>query len=107
MRVSIDGMTRGARRRFGMAAGVLFVGLALAVWGASSSSGAVSDGSVKGKTVVLVSCGDTNPWCKVYNATILAGLQKAGIKTQYLQDPFDPTLQGAHLQRETPQHPAA
>ena len=107
MRASIDGMTGGAWRRLGVGAGLLFVGFALAVWGASSSSGAVSNASVKGKKVILVSCGDTNPWCKVYNATILAGLKKAGVQTQYLQDPFDPTVQVQHLQSAIAQHPAA
>jgi ABC-type sugar transport system substrate-binding protein len=106
MRDTIGGMTGGAWRRLSVAAGVLLVGLGLAVWGASSSSGATRDSSVAGRKVVLVSCGDANAWCKVYNATILAGLEKAGVKTQYLQDPFDPTLQVQHLQSAIAEHPA-
>jgi ABC-type sugar transport system substrate-binding protein len=72
----------------------------------SGGSGSSSGGeSASGKTVTLISCTNTNAWCKVYNETILDGLKKAGIQTELLQDPFEPTLQVQHLQAAIAKHP--
>ena len=62
---------------------------------APTSQSAAPD--VKGKTVKLVSCGDVNPWCAVYNATIIKDLEAQGVVVEYLQDPFDSALQIQHL----------
>jgi ABC-type sugar transport system substrate-binding protein len=72
-----------------------------------SESGSEAGESVAGKKVALVACGDVNPWCKVYNATIIEGLEKEGVEVQYLQDPFEPTLQVQHLESAIGQHPDA
>ena len=68
---------------------------AAAATGAASAAATVD---VTGKVVKLVSCGDVNPWCAVYNKTIIDGLTAAGVQVEYLQDPFDSALQIQHLQ---------
>jgi ABC-type sugar transport system substrate-binding protein len=75
--------------------------------GSASASADAGGGAVKGKKVVLVACGDVNPWCKVYNQHILDGLKAAGVETTYLQDPFDPVLQVQHLNQAIAQKPDA
>lgn len=65
--------------------------------GAATAGTAGSDG-VAGKRVTLVHCGDVNPWCAVYNKTIIDGLEAEGVKVEYLQDPFDVALEIQNLQ---------
>jgi ribose transport system substrate-binding protein len=64
---------------------------------ASGDSGSGGDGSLQGKHVALVSCGDANPWCKVYNHTLIDGLRAQGVKVDYLTDDFDPSVQVQNL----------
>jgi ABC-type sugar transport system substrate-binding protein len=73
---------------------------------AGTSAGASGGASVAGKKVILVHCGDVNPWCAVYNKTIIAGLKAAGADVQYLQDPFDVALEIQNLQTAIAAHPA-
>ena len=72
----------------------------LAACGSNSSNVSAGGGSgaVAGKKVTLVHCGDVNPWCAVYNKTIISGLEKEGVKVEYLQDPFDVALEIQNLQ---------
>lgn len=110
--MSADRVTAGAGRKFLVLAAMIIGTLVISACGSSGSSSSSSgtsssegSGSVSGKKVALVSCGDQNPWCKVYNATIREGLEKEGVEVQYLQDPFEPTLQVQHLQSAIGQHP--
>ncbi|GAA1904368.1 D-ribose ABC transporter substrate-binding protein [Nocardioides lentus] len=87
----------GARtRRVGAALAItVLVGTTAAC---GSDAGAdTADGEVEGKTVALVACGDVNPWCAVYNKTIVEGLEAEGVTVEYLQDPFDVALQIQNL----------
>jgi len=109
--LSTSGKRTGVKRGL-----VAFAGVTLAVSvltacgssnGSSSSSGAPTTSAtpgpaptsqsvapdIKGKTVKLVSCGDVNPWCAIYNATIIKDLEAAGAVVEFLQDPFDAALQ--------------
>ncbi len=108
-------MRQGQNSRSKLRLPLLSVGVAFALAGfvaacggsdKASTTPAIVDGA-KGKKVVLVSCGDVNPWCKIYNKTIVDGLTKAGATVQYLQDPFDPVLQVQNLNQAIAQKPAA
>ncbi len=113
--LSTSGKRTGVKRGL-----IAFAGVTLAVSvltacgssnGSSSSSGAPTTSAtpgpaptsqsgtpdVKGKTVKLVSCGDVNPWCAIYNATIIKDLEAAGVVVEFLQDPFDAALQIQNL----------
>ena len=117
--MSVKRVTAGTKWKV-LALLMLVVGaLTLAACGSSSrtsggsatssegSSGSSEGGeSVAGKKVVLVSCGDSNPWCKVYNSAIIEGLEAEGVHVQYLQDPFEPTLQVQHLESAIGQKPS-
>lgn len=65
---------------------------------APASEAAAPAADVAGKVVKLVSCGDVNPWCAIYNKTIIDLLTAEGVQVEYLQDPFDSALQIQHLQ---------
>lgn len=65
---------------------------------APASEAAAPAADVTGKVVKLVSCGDVNPWCAVYNKTIIDLLTAEGVQVEYLQDPFDSAMQIQHLQ---------
>lgn len=86
------------------AATVAALGLGLAGCGGGSTSSA-GGSDVSGKKVTLVHCGDVNPWCAVYNKTIIAGLKKEGVQVEYLQDPFDVSLEIQNLQTAIAAHP--
>lgn len=72
-----------------------------------SETASGSGGGIKGKTIALVSCGDVNPWCKIYNHTIIDALEKDGANVKYLQDPFDATVQVQNLNSAIGQKPDA
>jgi ABC-type sugar transport system substrate-binding protein len=75
----------------------LLATMALAACGSDEDGGSGSDG-VAGKKVIMVHCGDVNPWCAVYNKTIIDGLEAEGVEVEYLQDPFDVALEIQNLQ---------
>ncbi len=102
-----------ARRGLRALAGVISAGAVVAL-AACSSGGAPSpdaggegnaDSGVAGKRVVMVHCGDINPWCAVYNETVIEGLEAEGVEVEYLQDPFDVALQIQNLQSAIAQQP--
>jgi ABC-type sugar transport system substrate-binding protein len=74
---------------------------------ASTTDSGSGGGGAEGKKVALVACGDVNPWCKIYNKTIIDGLEAMGAEVQYLQDPFDPVLQVQNLNSAIAQKPDA
>ncbi|MGP3534534.1 sugar ABC transporter substrate-binding protein [Microbacterium sp. RD1] len=94
-------------------AGALAVAAAMVLTACSGGAAAPStgdpaaegDGSVAGKRVIMVHCGDINPWCAVYNKTIIDGLEAEGVTVEYLQDPFDVALQIQNLQSAIAQRP--
>lgn len=101
---------RGGKRI--LAAGMAVAAMAtLAACGSSSSTASGSSaaggagGSASGKKVIMVHCGDVNPWCAVYNKTIIDGLTAAGVQVEYLQDPFDVALEIQNLQTAIAEHP--
>ncbi|MEI8055885.1 MAG: sugar ABC transporter substrate-binding protein [Actinomycetes bacterium] len=110
MNFRMNGLPRG--RRAGVALAIAGLVGVTALSGCSSSSTPAASSApatsaaptgaattdVAGKRVVIVSCGDVNPWCAIYNKTIIAGLEAKGVKVEYLQDPFDSALQIQHLQ---------
>jgi ribose transport system substrate-binding protein len=75
--------------------------------GGASSAATGGSGSIKGKKVALVSCGDINQWCKAFNNTLKGHLAADGVDVTYLQDPFDAVLQGQHLDQAVAQKPDA
>jgi ABC-type sugar transport system substrate-binding protein len=72
--------------------------------GTATAAAAKSDG-VAGKTVVLVSPSDINPWMKQFTTHILDGLAAKGVKTKHLQDPFDPNRNVQNLNLALAQKP--
>lgn len=87
-------------RRTVVALAVTGLVLGAAACGGSSSGGtAGGSGSsdLSDKKVTLVHCGDVNPWCAVYNKTIIDGLEAEGVSVEYLQDPFDVALEIQNL----------
>lgn len=73
---------------------------------ASTNPGGASAGSVKGKSVVLVSCSASqNPWCGGINKEYAKKLTAAGAKVTVLQDPQDPSVQAQHFSQAIALHP--
>jgi ABC-type sugar transport system substrate-binding protein len=65
-----------------------------------------SSGSVKGKTVVLITCeASQNPWCGGINKEYAAKLKAAGAKVTVLQDAQDPAVQAQHFSQAIALHP--
>lgn len=96
------GRASGTRRRLrGLKHGTVTLavsGLLLSLTACGGSgSGADAGGELSDKKVTLVHCGDVNPWCAVYNKTIIDGLQAEGVSVEYLQDPFDVALEIQNL----------
>lgn len=84
----------------GVAAGLVLVGCASPGGGKPSS-----DGSLEGKKVTYIACGDQNQWCKAANHRMIDALEDAGVEVTYLQDPYDPVLQVQNLNQAIAQKP--
>jgi ABC-type sugar transport system substrate-binding protein len=74
---------------------------------ASSSASLSGTPSLRGKTVFVLSCPDSNTWCAAYNKTARRIGQAAGLKVVVLVDNFDPALQAQHMDQAIAQKPAA
>src|SRR4051812_22749295 len=101
---------RGVRKapslaRYGFIAGA--AALAVAGCGSSDSDSKSSSagGSISGKKVTLVTCGDANPWCKVFNQRIVDPLKAAGVKVTVLQNDFDAVLEVQQMNQAISQRP--
>jgi ABC-type sugar transport system substrate-binding protein len=64
-----------------------------------------AEGDLTGKTVTLVTCGTSNPWCKVFNDQIIGALEKAGVKVNVLENDFDAVLEVQQMNTAISQHP--
>jgi ABC-type sugar transport system substrate-binding protein len=53
----------------------------------------------------LVTCGDANPWCKVFNQRIIGPLKEAGAKVTVLQNDFDAVLEVQQMNQAISQRP--
>lgn len=96
----------GRRARLGGVSLLVVAALGLSACGSGTTTQAAGgSGGAQGKKVVLVHCGDVNPWCAVYNKTIITGLKAEGVEVEYLQDPFDVNLEIQNLQTAISQHP--
>ncbi|KQU85853.1 hypothetical protein ASD12_31105 [Mesorhizobium sp. Root102] len=74
---------------------------------ATMISGAVAhaEGDLAGKTVTLVTCGTSNPWCKVFNEQITGKLKAAGVKVNVLENDFDAVLEVQQMNEAISQQP--
>ncbi|MDE1173612.1 MAG: sugar ABC transporter substrate-binding protein [Parvibaculaceae bacterium] len=77
----------------------------LAAVAAVLSTTAHADGSLAGKTVTLVTCGTSNPWCKVFNDQITSKLKDAGVKVNVLENDFDAVLEVQQMNEAISQQP--
>lgn len=76
------------------------------ILGALSVAGtALAEGDLTGKTVTLVTCGTSNPWCKVFNDQIVTGLEGAGVKVNMLENDFDAVLSVQQMNEAISQKP--
>ena len=66
---------------------------------------ATADESLAGKTVTMVTCGTSNPWCKVFNDQIISKLKTAGVKVNVLENDFDAVLEVQQMNEAVSQHP--
>ncbi|MGH6938191.1 sugar ABC transporter substrate-binding protein [Hypericibacter sp.] len=57
------------------------------------------------KKVILVTCGPANPWCKVFNERIVAGLEAAGVKVSVLESDLDPVQEVQQMNQAISQKP--
>jgi ABC-type sugar transport system substrate-binding protein len=73
--------------------------------GGGSSGSASSGGSLKGKKVMYVACGDQNQWCRAGNHRVIDALKAKGVDVTYLQDPYDPVKQVQNLNQAISQKP--
>lgn len=64
-----------------------------------------ADSNLAGKTVTLVTCGTSNPWCKVFNEQIISKLKAAGIKVNVLENDFDAVLEVQQMNEAISQRP--
>jgi ABC-type sugar transport system substrate-binding protein len=70
-----------------------------------SSVAAHADADLSGKTVTLVTCGTSNPWCKVFNDQITSKLKAAGVKVNVLENDFDAVLEVQQMNEAISQQP--
>lgn len=70
-----------------------------------SSVAAQADADLSGKTVTLVTCGTSNPWCKVFNDQITSKLKAAGVKVNVLENDFDAVLEVQQMNEAISQQP--
>lgn len=78
---------------------------ALLVGALAFSGAAHAEGDLAGKTVTLVTCGSSNPWCKVFNDQIISGLEGAGVKVNMLENDFDAVLSVQQMNEAISQQP--
>lgn len=72
---------------------------------ALSINAAAAAGDLSGKTVTLVTCGTSNPWCKVFNDQITSQLKAAGVKVNVLENDFDAVLEVQQMNEAISQQP--
>jgi ABC-type sugar transport system substrate-binding protein len=84
---------------------LLGLGIALLLGTTALPGAGLADGALSGKTVTLVTCGTSNPWCKVFNDRIVGALEKAGVKVNVLENDFDPVLEVQQMNTAISQHP--
>jgi len=103
-------LSRNFRYRSVLGLGTATVIAALAAVGATTGASAntreAHSSSLKGKTVVLITCAASqNPWCGGINSTYAKELTADGAKVTVLQDPQDPSLQAQHFSQAIALHP--
>src|SRR5512147_1887329 len=76
-----------------------------AVLATMAFSGLVQAADLSSKKVILVTCGPANPWCKVFNERIVAGLEAAGVKVSVLESDLDPVQEVQQMNQAISQKP--
>jgi len=79
-----------------------YLGLALAATLLATPAVATD---LSSKTVILVSCGPSNPWCKVYNERIVGLLKDAKVNVTVLENDLDPVQVNAQMAQAVAQKP--
>jgi ABC-type sugar transport system substrate-binding protein len=87
------------------AAAMFFAGCGSSGSGSSGSTNGGGGGGIAGKKVTLVTCGDANPWCKVFNQRLVGPLKAAGAKVTVLQNDFDAVLEVQQMNQAISQRP--
>jgi ribose transport system substrate-binding protein len=100
------------RKRRGLAlSGALFVVAAMAVAGCggsddgSDSSGGGASADLTGKSVFIVSCAPSDPYCATYNKVLQDELKAKGIEVHLATNPKDSALEQQELQQAISQQP--
>jgi ABC-type sugar transport system substrate-binding protein len=79
--------------------------LALAFATTLLSTPALSATDLSSKHVILVTCGPSNPWCKVYNERIVGLLKDAKVKVTVLENDLDPVQVNQQMAQAVSQKP--
>jgi len=69
------------------------------------STPALSATDLSSKHVILVTCGPSNPWCKVYNERIVGLLKDAKVKVTVLENDLDPVQVNQQMAQAVSQKP--
>lgn len=77
--------------------------LAMATTALSTAATAAPD--LSAKHVVLVTCGPSNPWCKVFNERITSKLKETGVKITVLENDLDPVQVNQQMAQAIAQKP--
>jgi len=79
--------------------------IALAFAGTLLATPALSQADLSAKHVILVTCGPSNPWCKVYNERIVDLLEDAKVKVTVLENDLDPVQVNQQMAQAVSQKP--
>ncbi|WP_294569116.1 sugar ABC transporter substrate-binding protein [uncultured Arthrobacter sp.] len=104
--MSVTGVRQVSRRTHLLTPAIALVLAMSACGGGGGEAGATnSAGSVEGKSVALISCGDFNRWCQVFNHGIMDDLRSNGADVTYLESQFDAAVQSQQVDQAISQNP--
>lgn len=82
-----------------------FAYLTLVLAAAASSPAPAAAADLSSKRVILVSCGPSNPWCKVFNDRIVDLLKEAKVNVTVLENDLDPVQVNQQMAQAVAQAP--
>ena len=98
-----------SRMRWGLAGAVVLTGAALVAGCGSSSSdsssGTGASASLNGKSVFVVTCAPSDPYCATYNKTLQDALEAKGATVHVATNPKDSALEQQELSQAISQQP--
>jgi ABC-type sugar transport system substrate-binding protein len=105
-----DLVSRRKRRGLALSGALLFAAAALAAGCGGSDNGSDSSGTgasadLNGKSVFIVSCAPSDPYCATYNSTLQNALKAKGADVHLATNPKDSALEQQQLQQAISQQP--